>query len=120
MTTHPMDLRRAPLAALLAAALLGACAGGDEGAEECTVAADTVAGVVRVTYPAAATTVYDVFGSDGVHAETVFLPFRVDGWIPPTLRGDTLWAVVLDRMDVQHVVRAALRRVPLQPAEAGS
>ena len=64
---------------------------------------------VRLTDSAADTTVYDVFTPDGRHAETVALPFRVDAWIPPLLRGDVLWAVVTDEMDVQYVVRARLR-----------
>lgn len=64
---------------------------------------------VRLTDPSADTTVYDVFDGEGRHAETVSLPFRVDAWIPPVLRGDALWAVVTDEMDVQYVVRARLR-----------
>ena len=64
---------------------------------------------VRVTDPAADSTVYDIFSRDGSHAGTVALPFRVDPWIPPVPRGDTLWAVVTDEMDVQYVVRARMR-----------
>jgi hypothetical protein len=64
---------------------------------------------VRLTEPTADTTVYDVFGRDGRHAETVQLPYRVDGYVPPVVRGDTVWAVVTDAMDVQYVVRARLR-----------
>ncbi|HZD80915.1 MAG TPA: hypothetical protein VE646_12865 [Actinomycetota bacterium] len=64
---------------------------------------------VRLTEPTADSTVYDVFGRDGRHAETVRLPFRVDRYVPPLVRGDVLWAVVTDDMDVQYVVRAALR-----------
>lgn len=37
---------------------------------------------------------------------------RWRSWIPPTLRGDLLWAVVLDGLDVQYVVRARL--VPVE------
>ena len=66
---------------------------------------------VRLTDPAEDTTAYDVFNPDGTHAETVDLPFRIDPWIPPVTRGDTLWAVVTDEVDVQYVVRARLRRV---------
>jgi hypothetical protein len=64
---------------------------------------------VRLTEPIADTTVYDVFGRDGRHAETVRLPYRVDRYVPPVVRGDIVWAVVTDEMDVQYVVRARLR-----------
>jgi len=63
---------------------------------------------VRLTEPTVDTTDYDVFGRDGHHAETVRMPFRVDGWVPPVVRGDTVWAVVTDEMEVQYVVRAQL------------
>jgi len=66
---------------------------------------------VRVSDPALDSTVYDVFTREGRHAETVALPFRIDMWVPPVVRGDTLWAVVTDDLDVQHVVRARLREV---------
>lgn len=64
---------------------------------------------VRLTGPGANPTVYDVFDRDGSHTETVSLPFQVDVWIPPVTRGDTLWAVATDEVDVQYVVRARLR-----------
>lgn len=64
---------------------------------------------VRLTEPVADSTVYDVFGSDGGYAETVRLPFRIDPYVPPVVRGDTIWAVVTDEVDVQYVVRARLR-----------
>lgn len=70
---------------------------------------------VRLTEPSAETTDYDVFRSDGRHAETVRMPFRVDAWVPPVVWGDTAWAVVTDEMDVQYVVRARLKSVK-QPA----
>lgn len=63
---------------------------------------------IRVTEPTADTTLYDVFGRDGIHAETVALPFRIDRYVPPVVRGDTLWGVATDDMDVQYVIRAAL------------
>lgn len=65
---------------------------------------------VRLTEPAAGTTVYDVFESDGAFAETVLMPFHVDQAIPPVVRGDAVWVVVVDEMDVQYVVRARLGR----------
>ena len=64
---------------------------------------------VRITQPGISTTTYDVFNGDGTHAETVDLPFGIDGWIPPLVRGDTLWAVVTDETEVQYVVKAQLR-----------
>lgn len=71
---------------------------------------------VRITDPTADSTVYDLFHRDGGYAETVRLPFRVDPFVPPVVRGDTVWAVLTDAMDVQYVVRATLRpaveRVP--------
>ena len=65
----------------------------------------------RVTEPKSDSTVYDVFVRGGRHAETVRLPFRVDAWIPPITRGDTLWAVITDELNVQYVVRARLRAI---------
>lgn len=70
---------------------------------------------VRLTESAADTTVYDVFDRDGLHAETVWLPFRVDRYVPPVVRGDTVWAVVTDEMDVQYVVRARLGQAAVPP-----
>jgi len=66
---------------------------------------------VRLTAPSAATTEYDVFRDDGTHAATVHMPFRVDGWIPPLIRGDVVWTVVVDEADVQYVVRGRMRSV---------
>lgn len=64
---------------------------------------------VRLTEPMADSTVYDVFERDGALAATVRMPFRVDRYVPPVVRGDTTWAVVTDELDVQHIVRARLR-----------
>jgi hypothetical protein len=64
---------------------------------------------VRITDEHSDTTVYDIFEPDGRHSETLSLPFRVDPWIPPTLRGASVWAVVIDESDVQYVVRARVR-----------
>jgi hypothetical protein len=64
---------------------------------------------VRITDEDSDTTIYDLFEPDGRHAETVALPFRVDLWIPPIVRGETVWAVVRDESDVQYVVRARVR-----------
>ncbi|MBW3551997.1 MAG: hypothetical protein KY466_00730 [Gemmatimonadetes bacterium] len=64
---------------------------------------------VRLTAPGEDSTVYDIFDRSGRHAATALVPAAVDAWIPPLVRGDTLWAVVTDAMEVQHVIRAALR-----------
>jgi len=68
----------------------------------------------RLTGQGIEPTVYDVFDGNGRHAETVSLPFSVDIWIPPTTRGDTLWAVVTDQLDVQYVVRVRLQSLELE------
>ena len=65
----------------------------------------------QLSGPGAEPTVYDIFNRDGTHAETVSLPFSVDVSIPPVTRGDALWAVVTDELDVQYVVRARMRSV---------
>ncbi|MEJ2186848.1 MAG: hypothetical protein P8Z36_13030 [Gemmatimonadota bacterium] len=67
---------------------------------------------VRLSSAGADTTAYDVFDPDGRHAETVVVHARVDSDIPPSLRGDTLWAVVRDELDVQYVIKARLKRPP--------
>ena len=64
---------------------------------------------VRTSDPGSGSTIYDIFEPDGRHAGTLELPFRVDAWIPPTSRGDAVWAVVTDDADVQYVVRARVR-----------
>ncbi|MHB1195108.1 MAG: NHL repeat-containing protein [Longimicrobiales bacterium] len=66
---------------------------------------------VRLSELSADTTDYDVFRSDGHHTATVRIPFRVDGWVPPVVRGDTIWAVATDETDVQYVVRARVRSI---------
>lgn len=67
---------------------------------------------VRLSSAGADTTAYDVFDPDGRHAETVVVHARVDSDSPPSLRGDTLWAVVRDELDVQYVIKARLNRPP--------
>lgn len=64
---------------------------------------------VRISDPDEDSTVYDVFTMEGRHSETVLMPFRIDAYVPPVVRGDTVWGVVLDDLDVQHVVRARVR-----------
>jgi hypothetical protein len=66
---------------------------------------------VRLSAPEAGPTLYDVFGPDGRWAETVSIGARVDPWVPPLVRGDRFWAVVVDELDVQYVVSGRLRPV---------
>lgn len=68
---------------------------------------------VRLSSPDADTTTYDVFDRNGRHAETVVLYARVDASIPPSVRADTLWAVIRDELDVQYVIRARLEGAAL-------
>lgn len=65
---------------------------------------------VRLSSPESDTTAYDVFDRSGRHVETVVIHARVDEDVPPTLAGDTLWAVVRDEVDVQYIVRARLQK----------
>lgn len=65
---------------------------------------------VRLSHPESDTTAYDVFDRSGRHVETVVIHARVDEDVPPTLAGDTLWAVVRDEVDVQYIVRARLQK----------
>lgn len=54
-----------------------------------------------------------VFDPDGVYLGAVEIP---DGMqlvsVLPAFRGDTMWAVVTDELDIQHVVRYRIERVP--------
>jgi hypothetical protein len=102
----------------LAMSLVAACGAGVPAGESAwRVTADTAGGYgARHDQRAAAgagdaadSTVYDIFGRDGGFAETVRPPFRVDRFVPPVVRGDTIWAVVTDEVDVQYLVRAGLR-----------
>jgi hypothetical protein len=63
---------------------------------------------VRLSGPNADSTVFDVFSRDGRYAETVLMRFRVDAWVPPVVKGDTVWAVVTDELDVQYVARSRI------------
>ena len=61
-------------------------------------------------------TVWDVFTPEGEHLRTVATDLPIQPWLAPVIRGDTLWAVVTDELDVPYVMRA--RVVPL--GDAGS
>lgn len=64
---------------------------------------------VRLTDPAADSTIYDTFDRNGGFVETIGFPFRIDRYVPPVVREDVVWAVATDELDVQYVVRARLR-----------
>lgn len=66
---------------------------------------------VRLSAPEVEPTLYDVFGPDGTWVETVSIGSRVDPWVPPLVRGEEFWAVVVDELDVQYVVSGRLRPV---------
>jgi hypothetical protein len=63
----------------------------------------------RVTTPDDAVTTWDVFSPDGRYRGTAVAPFRPYRWLPPVVRGDRLWLVVTDELDVQYVVAGRLR-----------
>jgi hypothetical protein len=52
--------------------------------------------------------VFDVFDQSGRHSRTVWNPLRLYPWVRPYVRGDHFWAVVVDDLDVQYVVRARI------------
>ncbi len=55
---------------------------------------------------------YDVYDGTGAYSGTVATSLNVFSWIPPTIRGDRIWAVVTDELDVPYVVRARLVPAP--------
>jgi len=54
--------------------------------------------------------VFDVYDREGRHARTVGNPLHLYPWLRPYVRGDQLWCVVTDQLDVQYVVRARVVR----------
>lgn len=51
---------------------------------------------------------YDVYDRAGRHVMTVATSLRIDPWIHPLVRGDTVWALVKDELDVTYVVKSAV------------
>lgn len=52
---------------------------------------------------------FDAFDpDDGAYLGTLVTGLRLESTPPPTIRGDTLWGVVRDEMDVQYVVQGRL------------
>lgn len=60
--------------------------------------------------------VFDVFAPDGRYLGAVRPEVRIDRSPPPVIRGDTVWAVTRDELDVPYVVRLRLVR-PGEPRE---
>lgn len=56
--------------------------------------------------------VFDVYDRSGRHLRTVRDPLHLYSWLRPWVRGDQLWAVVVDDLDVQYVVRARITPAP--------
>lgn len=54
--------------------------------------------------------VFDVYDRTGRHVRTVANPFEIYSWVRPVVRGDELWGVVTDDLEVQYVVRARIVR----------
>jgi len=64
--------------------------------------------VLPVTAPDDDDRVLDVFDAAGRYLGRVVLPFRLDTYAPPIIRGDTMYAVTRGELDVPFVVRARI------------
>ena len=64
---------------------------------------------VRVTTPDTLTT-YDVYLTDGRYDGTAVTLRNIPIWWKPLVRGDLLYTLVTDELDVPYVVRARIRR----------
>lgn len=66
---------------------------------------------------------YDVFTRDGDRLGTVHAPFAPLSYLPPFVRGDRIWAVAVDELDVQYVVQGRFRseteETPLETRRGG-
>lgn len=69
-------------------------------------------GELWVRTPAANGELLDVYDPFGRHLRTVRNPLHLYTWVRPHVRGDQLWAVVVDDLDVQYVVRARMAPAP--------
>ncbi|HST61029.1 MAG TPA: hypothetical protein VLK84_20160 [Longimicrobium sp.] len=66
---------------------------------------------VRPALPAGETgAAFDVFDAEGRYQGRVRLPGGMDAFPTPVIRGDAIYGVARDSLDVQHVVRARIRR----------
>jgi hypothetical protein len=70
---------------------------------------------VEVTTADPGARTWDVYSPDGQYRGTAATSLRVVRWVPPVVRGDRVWAVVTDELDVQYVV--AGRLVPAEHHE---
>ncbi|HYW13022.1 MAG TPA: 6-bladed beta-propeller [Longimicrobium sp.] len=68
---------------------------------------------IRPALPAeAAGAAFDVFDAEGRYQGRVRLPGGMDAFPMPVIRGGAIYGVARDSLDVQHVVRARIRRTP--------
>ncbi|MEX0893950.1 MAG: hypothetical protein WEB88_17410, partial [Gemmatimonadota bacterium] len=74
---------------------------------------------VRVGAPGDGLT-WDIYEPEGVYAGTAATYLSMRTTIRPTIRADTVWAVVTDELDVPYVVRAVLREAGTGTAEVGA
>ena len=51
---------------------------------------------------------YDIYERNGHHAGTAVTAISLWPWVSPVVRGDRLWGIVTDELDVQYVVRGRL------------
>lgn len=63
---------------------------------------------VRTSAPDESSTTYDVLDDQGRYRGTALIPSRLHGSIEPIIRGDRIWAVVLDELDVMQLVAGRL------------
>jgi hypothetical protein len=65
---------------------------------------------VRRSTNETSTTLFDIFDDAGKLVATTRAPFKVHGFSRPLIRGDAMYAVVVDDDGVQNVVRARIRK----------
>ena len=53
---------------------------------------------------------YDISDDNGKLIATARAPFNIKRFTHPVILGDVMHAVILDEDDVQHIVRARIRR----------
>ena len=54
---------------------------------------------------------FDVYERSGALVKTMAAPYTLVRWVPPVVRGDQFYAVVLDELDVPYVIRARIAPV---------
>lgn len=63
---------------------------------------------VRRVVPAGENPIFDVFDRGGEYLGAVRLGFQPDTYRPPRIRNDRMYFLVLDSLDVPHVVRTSV------------